>query len=103
MTCILINFIWTHFQQSSTVVRSLSLHRLKHIGLGRIVGCCCCLSTIDGRLSHMSPLIRKMAVSRLALGRKRRTMVGSLVEGMMGKMGMMGTVCVYRLIWFRLG
>lgn len=34
-----------------------------------------------------------MAVSRLALGRKRRTMVaGSFVVGKMGMMGMMGTV-----------
>lgn len=34
-----------------------------------------------------------MAVSRLALDRKLRTMVvGSLVEGMMGMMGTMGTI-----------
>ena len=34
-----------------------------------------------------------MAVSRLALGRKQRTMaVGSLVAGKMGMMGMRGTV-----------
>lgn len=41
----------------------------------------------------MSPFPRKTAVSRLALGRKRRTMVaGSLVVGKMGMMGMKGTV-----------
>lgn len=63
------------------------------IGSDRIVGCCC-LSMFDGHLLRMSPLIRMTAVSRLALGRKRRTMVaGSSVVGMMGKMGMMGTVC----------
>lgn len=76
------------------MVRSLSPHRLKRIGLDRI-GCfrCCCLSKIDGRLWRKSPLIHKMAVSRLALGRKRRTMVaGSFVVGKMGMMGMKGTV-----------
>lgn len=47
---------------------------------------------IDGHLWRMSPLNRTMAVSMLALDRKRRTMVvGSSVVGMMGKMGMMGT------------
>ena len=78
------------------MVRSLNPRRLRRIGSGRIVGCCCCwsyLSKLDGRLWRTSPLIRKMAVSRLALGRKRRTMVaGSSVVGKMGKMGMRGTV-----------
>lgn len=45
----------------------------------------------------MSPLIHRLAVSRLAvsrlaLDRKQRTMAGKIVVGMMGKMGMKGTV-----------
>ena len=55
------------------------------------------MSRIDGRLLRMSPYPRKIvAVSRLALGRKRRTMVGSLivVGKMAGMMGMKGTVGV---------
>lgn len=68
------------------MVRILLPHQLRRIGSNRIVGCC--LSMFDGHLLRMSPLIRTMAVSRLALGRKQRTMVaGSLAEGMMGKMG----------------
>lgn len=51
------------------------------------------MSSFDGHLWHMSPLSRTMAASRLALGRKQHTMVASSsVVGMMGKMGMMGTV-----------
>lgn len=43
---------------------------------------------IGARLWRTSPLIRTMAVSKLALGRKQRTMVaGSLVVGMMGMRG----------------
>ena len=72
------------------MVRSRSPHRPRRIGSGRTVGCC--LSRSDGRLWRMSPLSRTMAVSRLALGRKQRTMVGgSLVEGMMGTRGTRGT------------
>ena len=73
-------------------------------GSDRIAGCCCCLSMFDGHLLRMSPLIRMTAVSRLALGRKRRTMVaGSSVVGMMGKMGMMGTVEVRLGVFERVG
>lgn len=75
------------------MVRSQRPHQLVRIGSGRIVGCCFELSKFDGRLWRTSPLIRKTAVSRLALGRTRRTMVGTIVVvGMMGKMGTMGTV-----------
>lgn len=72
------------------MVRTLLPHRWKRIGSGRIVGCCYQLSRFDGHLWRMSPCLRKRAVSRLALGRKRRTRVaGKMAEG---KMGMMGTV-----------
>lgn len=53
---------------------------------------------IDGRLWRKSPWPHKMAVSRLALGRKRRTMAGSSVVGMMGMMGMRGTIGVWNLV-----
>lgn len=84
------------FKLSSIVVRTLLPRRLRRIGSGRIVGCCCCCwSKFDGRLLRTSPLSHKMAVSRLALGRKQRMMVaGSSVVGMMGMMGMTGTVFV---------
>lgn len=73
------------------MVRTRRPRRPKRIGSGRIVGCCCLLSMIDGRLWRKSPLNHTMAVSRLALGRKQRTMVaGSLAEGMMGKRGTVG-------------
>ena len=78
------------------MVRILRPRQPKRIGSNRTVGCCCCcccLSMFDGHLLRMSPSLRTTAVSRLALGRKQRTTVaGSFVAGMMGKMGMMGTV-----------
>lgn len=40
-----------------------------------------------------------MAESRLALGRKLRKMVGSSVVGMMGKMGMKGTLVAASAQW----
>lgn len=68
---------------------TLHPRRRLRIGSGRSAGCCCWLSRLDGRWSRTSPSLRRMAVSRLALGRKQRKMVaGSLA----GTMGMKGTV-----------
>ena len=76
-------------------------HRLKRIGLDRIVGCC--LSRFDDHCLHRSPLIRTkmgrcmmghcmMEHCKMALGMKQHIVVGcSSVVGTMGMMGTMGT------------
>lgn len=83
------------------MARSLSPRQPRHIGSDRIVGCY--WSSSDGRLRNKSLLSHKMAVSRLALGRKRRKMAAGSLAGkmagmmagkMVGKMGMRGTVIV---------
>lgn len=72
-------------------------HRPSCIGCYRIVGCGCFLLSMIDDLRRMSPLIHKLAVSKLALGKRQHMMVGSFVVGslgMMGMMGMMGTIIV---------
>lgn len=70
------------------MVRSLNPHRWKRIGSSRIG--CCFQSKSGGRLWRTSPWIRKMAVSKLALGRKQHKMAVSSL-GMMGSLGSLGT------------
>lgn len=48
-----------------------------------------------GVLRRMSPLIHKMVVSKLALGKRQHMMVGSFVVGSLGMMGMKGTIVGY--------